>query len=45
VHEDIGKKLIEARLIDPTALSKAQHGNNIGTCHAAAGKTPAAQAE
>jgi type IV pilus assembly protein PilB len=24
VHEDIGKKLLEARLIDPTALGKAQ---------------------
>jgi type IV pilus assembly protein PilB len=31
VHEDIGKKLIEARLIDPTALSKAQQQmKNVG---------------
>jgi type IV pilus assembly protein PilB len=31
VHEDIGKKLIEARLIDPTALTKAQQQmKNVG---------------
>jgi type IV pilus assembly protein PilB len=31
VHEDIGKKLIEARLIDSTALSKAQQQmKNVG---------------
>jgi type IV pilus assembly protein PilB len=31
VHEDIGKKLIEARLIEPTALAKAQQQmKNVG---------------